>query len=111
MNHTRRDFLKKYDVILSPVMRVPPCKIGWHTPTLNFNTLLARVIDDIGTTPLNNATGTPAMSVPLGWTRDGLPVGSQFAAWHGGEATLLRLAYELEAERPWAKRRPPVFAA
>src|SRR5215510_7685984 len=102
---------KTYDVTLSPVMRVPPYKIGWHAPTLDFNMLLARVLDDIGTTPLNNAVGTPAMSVPLYWTRDGLPIGSQFAAWRGGEATLLGLAYELEEARPWAKKRPPVFAA
>jgi amidase len=101
---------KTYDVILSPVMRVPPQKIGWHSPTLDFNTLLPRVLDELGYTPLHNAVGTPAMSVPLYWTRDGLPVGSQFVAWRGGEATLLGLAYELEEARPWAKKRPPVFA-
>jgi amidase len=101
---------KTYDVILSPVMRVPPYKIGWHSPTLDFNTLLERVLDELGYTPLQNAVGTPAMSVPLYWTRDGLPIGSQFAARRGGEETLLGLAYELEAARPWAKRRPPVFA-
>jgi amidase len=101
---------KTYDVILSPVMRVPPYRIGWHAPTLDFNTLLERVVDEVGYTPLHNAVGTPAMSVPLYWTRDGLPVGSQFAAWRGGEATLLGLAYELEAAQPWAKKRPHVFA-
>jgi amidase len=101
---------KTYDAILSPVMRVPPYKIGWHAPTLDFNTLLDRVVDEVGYTPLHNAVGTPAMSVPLYWTRDGLPVGSQFAAWRGGEATLLGLAYELEEAQPWAKKRPPVFA-
>ena len=56
-------------------------------------------------------TWHPDADSVLGWTRDGLPVGSQFAAWRGGEATLLQLAFELEAERPWAKKRPPVFAA
>jgi len=101
---------KTYDVILSPVLRVPPYKIGWHSPTLDFNTLLERLLDELGYTPLHNAVGTPAMSVPLHWTRDGLPVGSQFAAWRGGEARLLGLAYELEEARPWAKKRPPVFA-
>lgn len=50
------------------------------------------------------------MSVPLYWTNDGLPIGSQFAAWRGGEATLLSLAYELEAVQPRARKRPPVFA-
>lgn len=102
---------KTYDALLSPVVRVPPYKIGWHSPTLDFDTLLNRFLDEVGYTPLHNAVGTPAMSVPLYWTRDGLPVGSQFAAWRGGEATLLGLAYELEEARPWAKRRPPVFAA
>jgi len=101
---------KTYDVILSPVMRVPPQRIGWHSPTLDFNTLLERLLDELGYTPLHNAVGTPAMSVPLHWTRDGLPVGSQFVAWRGGEAMLLGLAYELEEARPWAKKRPPVFA-
>lgn len=60
--------------------------------------------------PPHNGCGTPAMSVPLYWTPDGLPIGSQFAAWRGGETTLLQLTYELEAARPWATRRPPVFA-
>jgi amidase len=76
-----------------------------------FATLLERVTDDVGYTPVHNAAGTTAMSVPLNWSRDGLPIGSQFAAWRGGEATLLGLAYELEAARPWAKRRPKVFAS
>ena len=101
---------QSYDVILSPVMTNPPFKIGWHDTRVEFSTLMKRVIDDVGYTPLHNACGTPAMSVPLYWTPDGLPVGSQFAAWRGGEDTLLQLAYELEAARPWAKRRPPVFA-
>jgi amidase len=102
---------QSYDVILSPVMTNPPYKIGWHDPRVEFNTLYQRVIDDVGYTPLHNACGTTAMSVPLYWTPQGLPVGSQFAAWRGGEATLLQLAYELEAAQPWAKRRAPVFAA
>ena len=46
------------------------------------------------------------MSVPLGWSMDGLPIGSQFIARHGDEQTLLELAYELEIAQPWADRRP-----
>ncbi|MEK7829684.1 MAG: amidase [Acidobacteriota bacterium] len=101
---------KNYDVILSPVMRIPPYKLGYHNPSVNFDTLLPRVVDEVAYTPLHNACGTPAMSVPLYWTKDNLPIGSQFAAWRGGEATLLHLAYELEAARPWAKKRPMVAA-
>ena len=102
---------QSYDVILSPVMRTPPYLIGWHAPTIEFTTLLPRVLDDVGYTPLHNAVGSTAMSVPLEWTTDGLPVGSQFAAWRGGEPTLLQLAYELEAAQPWAGKHARIFAA
>ncbi|MFI5327517.1 MAG: amidase family protein, partial [Candidatus Rokuibacteriota bacterium] len=57
---------------------------------------------------LFNHAGTPAMSVPLGWSRTGLPIGVQFAAPFGDEATLFRLGAQLEAAEPWAGRRPPV---
>jgi amidase len=61
-------------------------------------------------TPIFNLTGQPAMSVPLYWTPDGLPVGVQFAARFGDDATLFRLAGQLEAAQPWSARRPPVWS-
>jgi Asp-tRNA(Asn)/Glu-tRNA(Gln) amidotransferase A subunit family amidase len=57
-----------------------------------------------------NLTGQPAMALPLGRSASGLPVAVQLVAAHGGEATLFRLAAQLEAAKPWFDRRPPVVA-
>lgn len=62
-------------------------------------------------TPIANIAGHPAMSVPLRWSADGLPIGSQVIGRFGDEATLFRLAAQLEEARPWAGRRPPVHAS
>jgi amidase len=61
-------------------------------------------------TPPANATGQPAMSMPLSWNADGLPIGSQLFRGHFDEATVLRLAAHLEQARPWTQRRPPALA-
>lgn len=105
------DFFSRYDVYLTPVLRRLPAKIGDYAPTVPFASLLDNCIDHITYTPLHNAVGTPAMSVPLGMSADGLPIGAHFAAGVGDERTLLELAYELEQARPWANRWPPVSAA
>jgi Asp-tRNA(Asn)/Glu-tRNA(Gln) amidotransferase A subunit family amidase len=59
---------------------------------------------------ITNITGQPSISLPLTWNAAGLPIGTHFTARYGDEATLLRLAAQLEAARPWAARRPPVAA-
>jgi amidase len=110
-NQAMSDLFQRHDVLLSPVLREPPYPIGHHWPMGDFETILERVIDSVAYTPLQNAVGMPGMSVPLHWTADNLPVGVQFSAWRGGDRTLLELAYELEEARPWADRRPPIYAS
>ena len=100
-------FFGRWDVLLSPVLSHPPKKIGEHATDLPYDILFERVAANAAYTPVFNVSGSPAMSVPLNWTTDGLPVGAQFAAPVGAEARLLGLAYQLEQARPWADRWPP----
>jgi amidase len=104
-------FHERYDVLLTPVATRTPFRIGELAPDLPFATHFERAVGYVGFTPIQNGAGTPGMSVPLHWSKSGLPIGSHFAANAGDERTLLELAYELEAAHPWASRRPPVAAA
>jgi amidase len=126
-------FHETYDVYLTPTLAYPPVKIGELQPkpaervlinvvnALGLGSLLKAsgivdklAVESLSKTPftqLANFTGQPAMSVPLYWTSDGLPCGSQFMARFGDEATLLQLAAQLENEHPWFSKRPPVFAS
>lgn len=103
-------WLTRYDVILSPVLGKPPVELGYVAGWVPFEELQARLMTYVGYTPVQNVAGAPAMSVPLHWTEDGLPVGVQIAGRAGGEALLFQLAYQLEAAQPWAHRKPPVSA-
>jgi len=107
---TLDQFFQSWDVMLSPVARAPVFKTGMRDQSkLSFEELDKILIDYAAYTSLHNICGTPAMSVPLHWDSNGLPIGSQFAARNCADATLLELAYELEAAQPWARRRPPIF--
>jgi len=97
----------QFDVVLSPVLSSPPPLLGEVGPLVPFDTLVPRLTEYVGYTPIHNIAGAPAMSVPLHWTEAGLPVGTMFAARAGNERTLFELAYELEAAQPWAQRIPP----
>jgi len=125
-------FFEDCDVLLTPTLGQPPPAVGALQPkgaeaavqrlAASFSSMLLlklgggidgavdRVFDFIPYTPLANVTGQPAMSVPLHWNAAGLPVGVQAIGGVHGEATLLRLAAQLESARPWAGRRPPVSA-
>ncbi|HTQ14734.1 MAG TPA: amidase [Rhizomicrobium sp.] len=103
-------FLSQYDAWLTPVLTAPPPKLGEQAPTVPFQTLYDRVTRYVTYTPTHNVAGTPAMSVPLGMSKDGLPIGSHFAASRGGEDVLYALAYELEQAQPWAGKHAAVWA-
>jgi amidase len=104
-------FHDRYDLWLTPTLGSPPVKLGYivstpEQPMLGFE----RSAEYVPFTPVQNATGQPAMNVPLYWNAEGLPVGVHFVARYGDEATLFRLAGQLEEARPWAHKRPPVSA-
>jgi amidase len=104
-------FMQKYDVLLTPTIAEPPLPLGSFDSTPEDPMAgMRRAGLFVPFTPICNATGQPAMSVPLYWNADGLPIGTHFIGRFGDEATLFRLAAQLEAARPWADRRPPVSA-
>jgi amidase len=105
-------WLGEYDAWLTPTLSTPPALIGQITSTdaEPFRALEAGGATVAYAGVVANITGHPAMSVPLWWNDQGLPIGVHFLGRYGDEATLFRLAGQLEAARPWASRRPPVCA-
>jgi amidase len=102
-------FFLNYDVLLTPTVAEAPVPLGtFDSPPDNPLAGLYRAMEFASFTPLGNITGQPAMSVPLFWNEDNLPVGSHFIGRFGDEAILFRLAAQLEAARPWGGRRPPM---
>ncbi len=123
-------FFTGYDALLTPTLAVPPFPTGSLQPKPGerlllqaagllgtgrplkmmglLNQLAAQVFQAIPYTPVFNVTGQPAMSVPLWWSDAGLPVGVQLVGRYADEATLFRLAGQLEQARPWADRVPPI---
>ena len=121
---------EQYDVLLTPTLASPPPVHGalrppsWQRLALDLAGRLGaggllkwsgmlgdaarQAFSFIPWTPVFNATGQPAMSVPIEWTEEGLPLGMHFVARYGDEATLFRLASQLEVARPWFHRRPAV---
>lgn len=93
------------DVVLSPTLACVSWSLGHLSPAAGRETLIRRTEEAVGYTPIHNAAGCPAMTVPLG-QHDGLPVGIHFAARPGADRLLLALAYELEAAAPWADQAP-----
>jgi amidase len=103
-------FGRDYDVLLTPTAAEPPPRLGWLAPDVPPDQLLLRFGTYTSFTMPFNVTGQPAISLPLAWSREGLPIGVQLVAGYGREDVLFRLASQLEGARPWRERRPPVHA-
>ena len=101
-----------YDLLLSPTMRIPPTQIGaFHWNPEDRRKWLEVTNAFVAFTRVQNMTGQPAMSVPLFWNRENVPIGVQFAGRFGKEATLFRLAGRLEQARPWIRKTPPIHCS
>jgi len=102
-------FWDDVDVLVTPTLALPPVPIGWTFEDTGGDPRAAFARQMLFTpfTPVINVTGQPAMSLPLHWS-DGLPIGVQFVGRPFAEATLVRLAAQLENERPWMGYRPPM---
>lgn len=122
-------FFAAHDVLLTPTLGAPPARLGALQPSAAEQRLMrvvnaldagwllkatgaitpmaAKTFDYMPFTPMFNATGQPAMSLPLHWNTAGLPIGVQCVAKLGDDATLFRLAGQLQRARPWFARRPP----
>ena len=98
-----RQAFVSHDLILCPVLGHTTPRIGHLSPTLDFEVLFQRLKGYVGFTPINNTAGGPAISLPLGRTSDGLPIGVHFSADLGDERTLLELAFALEEAQPFAR--------
>jgi amidase len=98
---------ERHDVVLTPTLAIVPWRLGWLSPVLGRAELVTRTEQGVGYTPIHNIAGVPAMSVPLHFSCEGLPIGTCFAARRGAEDVLFALAYELEEARPWRDRWPP----
>ena len=96
-----------YDVLLAPVCTMTPRPLGWFDAEGDGAADFERQKQYAAFTALFNVTGQPAVSVPLFWTGDGLPVGTMLVGRPADEVTLIALSAQLEAARPWAQRRPP----
>jgi amidase len=99
-----------FDVYLTPTMSRPSPRLDWLNPlTVELKEFDRRQADTYATTPPFNFTGQPSLSLPLWQSESGLPIGMMFSGKFADEATLYRLAGQLEKECPWKDRRPPIY--
>ncbi len=101
-------FWSEFDVVLTPTLALPPVPIGWQEAVEGAIEQLLRNTVFTPFTAIANLTGLPAVSLPLHWSEEGLPIGVQAIGPPAGDALLLRLAAQIEEARPWADKRPPI---
>ena len=102
--------LAPFEAFLTPTLTQPPRPVGyWDLSEPDFDTCIAKWTDAAFMFAFN-LSGLPAMSVPTAWTDVNVPLGTQLVGRYGDEATILRLAAQLEEARPWLNRRPGVCA-
>ncbi len=101
MKQLESELMQKYDILLTPVTTLRTPEIGYLSPLLSSKEILKRASYYAPFPGMQNVSGAPAISLPVGTDSLGLPLGLQFAAAHGQDALLLELAYELEAAQPW----------
>ncbi len=103
-------FFQSYDVLLTPTTNHPAMELGYLDADADLDAMgwTQRIFDAFSFTPLFNTTGTPAISLPLAESSQGLPIGVQLAGPMCSESMLIRLASQLETAMPWADRRPGV---
>ncbi len=99
---------RDFDMLLTPTLAIEPPRIGalYDGQSADPMLPLLKAIEMTPFTPLFNATGQPAISLPLHWTEAGLPIGVQLVGKPWGEAELIRIACQLEEAAPWSHRRP-----
>jgi amidase len=98
-------FFENHDIWLTSTLGTPPMKIGeFDIDERDITKGFLPLFDYVPFTALQNVTGQPAISLPLHWNKDGVPIGAHFVAPFGDELTLLRLAMELERAAPWSHR-------
>ena len=109
ISRTLATFFEACDVFLCPTLCSPPLRIGeLNTMTQDLSHIPSILRRYMPATSMFNMSGQPAMSVPLAWNSAGLPLGMMFSARFGDEATLFRLAAQLEQVRPWKHKLPPI---
>jgi amidase len=103
-----QEFFRTHDLLLTPTTAVPPCAVEMPYPPAIDGKPVAGYFDWFLLTYAFSVVGVPAISVPCGFTADGLPVGLQIVGRWQDETTVLRAAAAFEAARPWTARRPPI---